>query len=281
MKKIILPIVTFIIAMVFSFKSNSFATDRFDKLISSLNENTENYVSVNFGELNLGELHNQTVIALYDNVDFTNIASVHPNIEQNFHALDYDPSALNITRTEFDNDAISFCNELKLYNYDMTNWTSSSIQSSDAYPYLEQIISEVKTMTTLLSLNNSLDGVRNSAQGALSGEQLDIVIGAILIAKSSAYLWSPTNDGGYGLFDQKFDGIIENFGTSDITTKKKKAILAAIVGDISASGFYFTRLGILGAVGVVPGGNLAILGGWAAYAGIGSAKGAWEAVVNP
>ena len=46
-----------------------------------------------------------------------------------------------------------------------------------------------------------------------------------------------------------------------------------VVGDLSASAQYFTRLGIGIAIGWVPGANVVILGSWGIAAAIGSACG--------
>ncbi len=120
----------------------------------------------------------------------------------------------------------------------------------------------------------AMDNIGIQAERELFGQNLEIVLGTVNIAKSSAYLWFSKSDGGMGLLDSIKSG--GNFPTMPYThgslTAGKWNTGNAVRGDVGSSFAYFAGLGFLGLISAaVPGTNVAILGGWAVAVAVGSA----------
>lgn len=250
--------VLFAAAIIFSCKK----TDHSIEQISELRRSCER---VDFSQLDIGSYHNQYVLQAYSNVDFNDIDNLKQNILNEFESISFDPSALSISHADFFEHISDQMETLALSNYDIRNVSNHGL-TEEAFVYIDLILDRIDSISNLSSFNSQMDVLYETVSINLNCEEADYVLGTILIAKSSAYLWAPTDIGGYGLYDQTFSGS-PNY--------QKKWWKRALVGDVTGSASYFLGFGTGLAVGIAtPGANVAILGGWAISARIGSAFGA-------
>lgn len=129
----------------------------------------------------------------------------------------------------------------------------SSLISVSAQDYVNQILNYAETSATLQEFNSHVDAIKNSAIANLTGENLDIVIGATEIATSSAYLWAPEDQGGYALLDKTLgysasEEIISTDGPVTYASKPMARWKKALIGDVGASSQYFMAIGIGGSI---------------------------------
>lgn len=93
---------------------------------------------------------------------------------------------------------------------------------------------------------------------------VELLTGTIEVAKNSAYLWLPRENGGLDFYSISQEGKVQ----------PRWSWRNAARADVTASASYFMSLGVGAAAGLlVPGSNAAILGGWGLSAGISSALG--------
>lgn len=229
---------------------------------------------LDFNAVDIGELHNQTVISLYNGVDFTNLQNAENGINNNFVNLQYDPSTLGISKNQFNQFSFDLIDDLKACNFDLRNCNSSIITSEASYPFIVQILDAIDNITTVNNLNTNLDGIQNQAALSLSQADLDVIIAAIKIAKKSAYLWSPVSMGGLGYYEDIFGPFPPAPTPSGMSDAARNLIKKVLVSDVSALSASFIKLGGMIAVGLeIPAVNVAILVGLAVDAALGSAFG--------
>ena len=235
---------------------------------------------VDFSTANIGQLHNDAVLALLNGVDLKN----HPNgaiatVRDNFLSIPYiEPVGITIangkslTRSRFNfiaNKAITEVIILNDCNFDIAHCSGSMFYHSSSSPYIVEIFEKIDSLmlyNNLDAFNIAIDAIRIDAESSTNCSELDLVIGMTEIAKYSAQLWMPLNKGGEGLFDRL---VTTGHRTGDRTLEN------VVKSDVSASAGYWTCLGVGGMIGLgVPGSNAAILGGWAIAAAWGSATGA-------
>jgi len=236
----------------------------------------ETYTPLDFNKTNIGTLHNQYVIAAYSKIkeirnnsryEGADSTELRDAIINQFKTISYDPSLIGLTKEEFFTKAIILNDNLGDYDYDV-RLMPDKIMSPEVYDFTQQIIGAIERSADLTEILNKLNEIEISAINTLSGQNLDIVKGTIIIAKSSSYLWTPQELGGYDL-------ITQTFGRPANSSQSRSWWQGAIIGDVGASSQYFLGIGIAGSAGLgVPGANAVILGGWDITAGLGSAFGA-------
>ncbi len=230
---------------------------------------------MNFSELNIGEEHNKRVLELYENLDVNNLENGLLQIKSKAKSLNFSTEGLGVSQADIMKIGIEVSENLSKYNNDIRNWPDAPIKKSEAYPYLEQILSNVDNIINIEDFNKKLDLIEMQAKANLSCQDLDIILATIKVTKSSAYLWEPIEIGGYGLFEKKF-GITKE----GVASRKsfRDLIAGVITGDASALSASFLAMGTMIAAGLsVPGANVAILTGLAIDAAIGSACGGFMA----
>lgn len=242
-------------------------------------DKTDSYIPINFKEKNIGELHNQYIIAAYKklNPNKLKLAQRTENVDgyreiliDEFENIEYDPTPLGITHESFIDRTILLTDSLSLYQYDVRNWDYTYVTPSAAN-FVGRILNESETAASLADVNQVLNTIESDANAILSGVDLDIVRGTLEIARSSAYLWAPESEGGYDLYTKTF-GTPPSGRNSSSNRVQLSWWKRAFIGDVSASSQYFLGMGVGLAAGLAtPGTNAAILGGWAISAGFGSA----------
>lgn len=232
----------------------------------TIKSSTRECLTLNFVEVNIGQLHNDGIKKVYEGLDFKDPVAARAKIINNFEAINYDPTTLGITREQFNSETRSIISELEANNYDIRNYTDASITSAASYPYLVNIMNEIEGLVDLTELNQSLDVIENQVNANLTCTDKDVVLATIKIARSSAQLWLPTNLGGEGYYDQV---VLMKGGK---TSAAQRLITNAIIADASSLSASFLKWGAMLAVGLeVPGANMAILVGLATDALLGSA----------
>lgn len=155
--------------------------------------------------------------------------------------------------------------DLKAIQFDLRNWTDHQF-SSAAFVHLTTIMEEMDAMgnyNDFVSDMNQLQAVVDS-DASLTCFDVELLTGTIEVAKNSAYLWLPRNNGGLDFYSISQEGKVQ----------PRWSWRNAVKADVTASASYFMTLGIGGAIGIItPGTNAAILGGWGLSAGISSALG--------
>lgn len=222
--------------------------------------------TIDFSAADFGDLHNQYVMSLYNGVDFSNLTAARNKILNNFQNMGIDASVFNMSEDEFKSKVLSVNEQLSAHKYDLRQWSNNPISQKASYPYIVKILNEADHINSLDAFNDKLNSIEQQAQANLSCDDLDVVLGTVKVAKSSAKLWAPTTLGGDGLFDSTFG---QNPPMQIMSWR------GALIGDASGSAQYFMSIGVAGAAGLgVPGANAAILGGWAIAAALASGCGA-------
>lgn len=230
---------------------------------------------VDFTAANIGQLHNEALLALLDGMtgeeDPTEALSI---IQSRFLNADYRiPDGLRLsdgsifTRDVYNHlasRAIEDVHVLAQCNFDLGHCSNSILYNTPSSSYLVEIFEKIDSLEIYRDINSfyaAIDGIKIRAERRLTCGDLDLIIGATEVAKYSAELWMPVDKGGEGLYD------------SMVNPENRARWLESMVkGDVAASAGYWTCLGVGGMVGLgVPGANEVILGGWALAAGYGSA----------
>lgn len=222
---------------------------------------TNSYIPVDFDLLNIGALHNKHVIWLLDSIHrIPKIEAVIDNARLFFSGLDFQP--IDQSNGEMHQHALVISNELAQAGFDFRNLSNPNV-SANVKMYIDNLLTSMENSTNLNDMLDAINVVNNDALSHLTDADLDIIKGTCIIARYSAVLWSPVTEGGLGYYDKV------NQTSPDVRDGGR--IGKFVIGDVSASASYFTSLGIGAALGWgVPGANVAILGGWALSAGIGS-----------
>lgn len=119
-------------------------------------------------------------------------------------------------------------------------------------PYFTEFSSFLENSSSISELKSKTDSLLTVIEldNSISTFEKDFIQTLAIVNKHSAELWSPTSFGGLGYFDIYC-------GTPTWRLNLGNVISA----DVSGAGGFFLRLGVLTALGAVPGTNGAILGG--------------------
>jgi hypothetical protein len=216
-----------------------------------------------FTTFDFGAAHNSDVQALYQGVDFSNPTTAKQQIIDNFNNIEVDASQLGMSNEDYHTKVIAMVNNLAAIHYDLRNTTDVAVRGSKYFPYIVRILNEASNITDLQKFNTNILAIETDATNNLSCLDLDVVLGTAKVAISSAALWAPTSLGG------------QAYGDGKVWLSLDSGWRGALIGDCSGSAGYFTSIGIGGALGWgIPGANVALLGGWALAAAIGSGCGA-------
>lgn len=221
---------------------------------NSMARYSSDYIPLDFTQVDIGQLHNTHVINAYANIDFSS-SSLQDDLFSYFNNYDIDFDTL-MTHDEFIEVLNTVHNNMENCGYDLRNETTSSL-SDELKPYYFDVLNECDSIITLLDFNQRLDAILSAAENSLENEDYDKLKAGIIVAKSSAYLWAPTNMDGYGLYDQLLVNA-EPYNVQMAARWKK-----VLIGDVSGLSGYFTVLGTSMAIwaSLNPGTGAMILGG--------------------
>lgn len=258
--------------MVSSLMSCTKIVDESNLGYQSKSENNQLCSNIDFSQYNLGEKHNEYVIRLFNGV---NEEMSHEDIDfkimQNYYYLSNKLYEDEVQRNWMDSLSINLIENLKTNQFDLSATNGvvfDSIKLTYAYPYYSKIIFEIENMTDLVSFNSNLDLILSVAALNLNCHNFDAIYGTILVAKSSAFLWSSKEHGGIGFYEEIF-GLETEKAVPDWLKRSFKA-------DASSTMTYMMGVGIAGAISsaAIPPSGAIFFGGWALSAGMGSALGA-------
>jgi len=213
----------------------------------------------------VGTLHNQYVTEVYQKVDFLNCDDCSNEVIDAFSKIELDLSGVGKSIEEVIAEALVQYQKLEAIQFDLRNWTNHPF-SSKSFVYLTKIMEEMDVMvnyddflTNMIQLQGLVD-----SDISLTCFDVELLTGTIEVAKNSAYLWLPRNNGGLDFCSiSRKDKVQPRWSWRN-----------AAKADVAASASYFMGNSILWAAGLaVPGTNAAILGGWALSAGFSSALG--------
>ncbi len=190
------------------------------------------------GQVNLNELHNETVTTLLDGVDFVN-GTYYENIDRiwmNYYELDIDCiiSQLNIARSEFNIMSNTINEEVISCEFDIRNSTTYSISGMNAYPYICDLLSlvdEFDENTTLEQMFIDIDNIETEAIDNLEGEDWYLFYGMCNVLRGSSELWLPVSMGGLGHLDKSLGLDSQKLQLSD---EQKRIIGNCLLADASA-----------------------------------------------
>jgi hypothetical protein len=212
----------------------------------------------------VGTLHNQYVTEVYQKVDFLNCNDCSGEVIEVFAEIELDLTGVDKSKEELIEEAKVLYQDLEAIQFDLRNWTDHQF-SSEAFVHLTTIMAEMDAMESydafvadMIQLQTVVD-----SDGSLTCFDVELLTGTIEVAKNSAFLWLPRNLGGLDYYSISHPNQAQprwNWGKS-------------LRADVASSAGYFLRLGGAAALGVVPGTNAVILGGWAFTAGFASALG--------
>ena len=198
-------------------------------------------------------------------MDFLNCDDCSDEVLEEFSKIDVDLSGYAKTKEELIAEAKTLYSELEAIQFDLRNWTDHPF-TSESFVHLTTIMEEMDAMGNnddFVSDMNQLQVVVDS-DASLTCFDVELLTGTIEVAKNSAYLWLPRDNGGLDFYSISQEGKVQS----------RWSWRNAAKADVAASASYFMGNSVLWAVGAaVPGANAAILGGWALSAGIGSALG--------
>lgn len=239
------------------------------------------YTPMDFKKVDLGDLHNQVVLRIYDRYDKhvnnseglrltevprqtpveierERVRVVREQIISELRATPFDATLMGITNEQFYAGAIQMIDDLAANDFDIRNFTIP-VCAPTVMTYVTDILDQIENLNTLSEMNTAFDEIQLRALAELRGIELDEVTGILEIARGSAYLWSNA--------DGSFINISGARNARTMGGPKK-----VLVADVSASAGFFLRMGIMGAIfASTPGTNAVIFAGWALSAGISSA----------
>ena len=137
---------------------------------------------LNFEELNIGDLHNQYVIAAYEHVDFSNPESVPGQLNEYFDNIEFDVSALDVTREEFNALLHQYNDQLAACGFEIRG-CENNVLNEETFSFIRQILEEGENMTGHEDYYATLDQIQEDANNRLTCGDLDAVTGTIIIAK--------------------------------------------------------------------------------------------------
>lgn len=202
----------------------------------------------------LGEMHNETIKAIYSEVEISECEDCKDEMTPIFNSICVDKGYTNQECLEFISFSIKSDDYLNEIDYNFENWNS--------HPFSLQVFDYLIEIQTTLTNSSNYEYFKNKMielqQTVISDNNIncidtDLLVGTIEIAKESAYLWMPNEMGGLAL----------NYVEHEIDYRNGWSWQGAVAGDVAGSASYFMGLGIGGAIGLfVPGSNGAIIGGW-------------------
>jgi hypothetical protein len=213
----------------------------------------------------IGTLHNNYVTEVYQNVDFLNCDACADEVIAEFANLDVDLSGYGKTQEELIAGAELLYVELELIQFDLRNWQDHPF-SPESYVHLTTIMEKMDVMGNYQDFITDMNDLQAiiDADVSLSCFDVELLTGTIEVAKSSAFLWLPRENGGLDFYSTSQEGKVElrwSWGR-------------AAQADVASSAAFFMTMGVGGALGLlVPGSNAVIATGWALSTAIGSALG--------
>lgn len=235
-----------------------------------------------FDVVNVGDTHNAYIIAAYSNLDFSDTVDLENRIYTEFMHFSYEPYDLGVwTHEEYWVLTRNLIDSLKFYEFNLKAWENRPI-SPHVYSYVQKIITDIEGMETVAEFSTLMDNLKDTVDSdeTLSCLDWDIINASISLAKSSAYLWSNEEDGGYGLIEKMIsDGYPFDQGKLMCCEWIKNIVKKAVIGDVAGAATYFTGVGITGLIvaSSVPPTAAALLVGAGVSAGLGSVLGAiWK-----
>lgn len=210
----------------------------------------------------IGTVQNQYLSEVYQAVDFSTCTNCRGDIIQAFKGIDADVSGLGISLDSLVNFAVTVYDSLE--SYDVRDWNNSPFNQA-THSYLSSIMDALDQASSYQDFVNQLNSLQETARAdnSLSCLDLEIVKGAIEVAKKSAYLWMPSSMGGLGI-NSSGDNSIE------FRWDWRKAI-ASDVASVAAD--MFSMAAVLAVTTVAPPANAAIAIGIGVSAAVGSALG--------
>jgi hypothetical protein len=231
-------------------------------------ENTMEIDCVGFTKEELakvGILHNQYVTEVYQKVDFLSCDDCSDEVLDEFAKIKVDLSGYGKSKEELIAEAKTLYSDLEAIQFDLRNWTDHPF-SSESFVHLATIMEEMDAMgnyNDFVSDMNALQVIVDS-DASLTCFDVELLTGTIEVAKNSAYLWLPRNNGGLDFYSISQEGKVQ----------PRWSWRNAARADVTASAAYFNGMGIGLAAGLItPGSNAAILGMWGITSGISSALG--------
>jgi hypothetical protein len=196
---------------------------------------------------NIGEVHNHHLVSAYNKLDGDLKLSQEAQIEEYFTNLDLDISSTGYDANSLYTASFEAHEQFKVNEYLLIN---TDLNCTELNSHLEIIYSELEQATSFSSFVSAMDDLYSSVatDESLSDFEKEAIKVSIVVSKSSAELWMPTDMGGSGLTSS---GVI--------STGNKWSWRNALIGDISGVIGVMAELGVAGAVlGTVPGTNVAI-----------------------
>lgn len=182
---------------------------------------------------------------------------------QAFKGIDADVSGLGISLDSLIDFAVAVYDSLE--SYDIREWTNSPFNQT-THSYLSTIMDALDQSSSYQEFVNELNSLQNTARAdnSLSCLDLEIVEGAIEVAKKSAYLWMPTSMGGLGIYSSKNNSIQFR------AWSWRKALMADVA---SVAADMYGMAAVLAFTAAAPPANAAIAIGIGVSAAVGSALG--------
>lgn len=213
----------------------------------------------------VGTSHNQYVIEVYQKVDFLSCDDCSDEVIDAFSEIELDLIGVDKSKEELIEEAKVFFQDLKAIQFDLRNWTGHQF-STTSFVHLTTLMEEMDAMSDyneFVHQMNKLQSVVDS-DDLLTCFDVELLTGTIEVAKNSAYLWLPRENGGLDFYSIPREG----------QAKARWSWRNAAKADVATSAVYFNAMGVGLAIGLItPGTNGAILGMWALSAGMSSALG--------
>ena len=214
----------------------------------------------------VGTLHNQYVTEVYQKVDFLKCDDCSEQVIDAFAEIELDLTGVDKSKEELIEEAKVLYQKMETIQFDLRNLTDHQF-SSNAFVHLITIMEEMDAMenyNVFVSDMNQLQRVVDS-DVSLTCFDVELITGTIEVAKNSAYLWLPKDQGGLDFHSISKEGKVQ---------PRRWNWRNAARADVAASAVYFESMGIGLAIGLItPGSNAAILGMWGLSAGMSSALG--------
>ncbi len=205
---------------------------------STNNDNKSNKnLTLKESTLDLASLHNNTVIQLYNQVDFSDSTVAKNMIWNNFkNNVSIDSSILgelNMSRDSFNIFSQFVYSEVENCQFDVRNSVKYSMNGTKVYTYLNQLLSIADKFDENSTVNDMIaqvNQIKNLASENLSETDLIFVSSVADVFIGSIQLWLPQDMGGKGYTDL--------FNTkktikAKLTERQKKVIGDALISDAS------------------------------------------------
>lgn len=214
----------------------------------------------------VGILHNQYVTEVYQKVNFLRCDDCSDEVIDAFSEIEIDLTGVDKSKEDLIEEAKVLFQDLKAIQFDLRNWTDHKF-SSEAFVHLTTIMEEIDAVENyddfvadMIQLQDIVD-----SDGSLTCFDVELLTGTIEVAKNSAFLWFPKDQGGLDFYSICQEGKVK---------PRKWSWRNALKADTAAYAVYFESMGVGLAIGLItPGTNAAILGMWGLSAGMSSALG--------